>query len=1761
MKTWRKTVSIVSTLALLLNSLAAPLTVLAQETPSPEPTTTPVDSATPTDQPTIAPTETATPTVTPDATPAEVATPTPEITPTGTDLVTPMPSDQPIETQTPESSPTVQGPPTDNQMIQSTGTPTPTNTPVFTSTPEPEKNATVTTTVVNSDLFPSTVQDNSWIKLITDKLDYSPTEMAIISGSGFTPSETYSLTVASTDDPATTTTVDITADSSGNFTYNYQLDGNYRPNYSVDVKSGEVVVASTSFTDSDWPNCGFQCTANDTRVTSLTLVNASNQPITSCSAGQTVNATIRGVFTNTTNSDRQAAVILGDIYQGTTLIHHFVTGAVDGQCVADTLTKNTSTSVNLYSFQWVCGQVMTIQNLTLSWDTANNATCADFFSAPSCGNRTTKCYAGTSFNVAGPGTLIVHKTFTDSHTNTEITINITGPVSASAVTNINGDATFIPGTNGTYSATAVEPAGYYESGNTCTNVTISQGQTTTCTITDSPSTGTLNVIKDVVNDNGGTKVAGDFTIGVTGGTPSSFVGSTGTIVTVPADGSYSVSEGSHGGYSVSYAGDCSGTMPAGGNKTCTVTNNDQSGTLIVKKIVTNDNDGNKVASDFSFQVNGGGTTAFEADGQNDLTVNAGTYNVTEPSISGYATSYNNCSNLIVPNGGSATCTITNNDTAPQLIVIKHVVNDNGGNAVAGNFTMNVTGTNVSSASFAGNESGTTVTLNAGSYSVDEGAFAGYVKTIGSNCSGTIAVGETKSCTITNDDIAPTITLIKSVTNNNGGTAGVNDFGLTIGGTTVTSGQTLGVQSNTDIALNEAGKTGYSFVSMTGTNCPTSLGGTVNLLPGQNVTCTIANDDQPAHLVVIKHVITDNGGTATVSEFAMTINDVTATGGNTFAGSESGTNKTLTTVGLYNVTESGPSGYGASYSTDCTGTITLGETKTCTVTNDDIAPSLTLNKIVVNSNGANKTESQWTLTASGSTTISGPGAAGSADVVSGTTFSAGTYTLSESGPLGYIAGDWICSGNGNQSGDSITLSVGQSAVCTITNSSSASTIILNKLVNINWGGTAVPSNFTLTVDANGVTQGASTQVTANSTHSIGELTLPGYTFVSISGDDLCPNALNGTVTLSEGQNITCTITNRDLPAHLTVVKHVINDNGGDAKAEDFTMFVSATNVNEPSFDGTESGTTVTLNRGFYTVTENELSGYAASYSAGCSGTIDNDQTKTCTITNDDQAPTITLIKKVINDNGGLAGPNDFGISVAGNGVTSGSTTQVVANTPITINETGHAGYGFVSITGDEDCPRVLGGTTSLKPGQDITCTITNDDILGQIKIIKNTIGGDGTFDFTISGPTGSSPNITTTGNTSDTGFIAVNAGKYSASEDSQTGWDLTNSTCSSGTPSDFTVPNGETITCTFTNTKKPTLSIYKVCDPAGDTGKFNLQIDGINKTTDTICGGWTNGPIEVTIGSHTVGETGSSGTDLSSYSSVISGDCDSNGSVSLAAGENKSCTITNTKLGKIIVKKVTDQENTEDQFEFNSDFSDGNFFLSNGGEFESGFLTPGTYSVSELTSKDWNLTSATCDDQSPIDAISLQAGETITCTFNNSKLLPQISIAKSNNAGSGISAGSTVSYTLTLTNNGNIDFYNVLVTDFLPGGFTYVNGSSNGATFVNAIGPKLTWTLDSLGAQSSATITYQVTTDSGLSDGDYKNFARCSAFYGEGSSISCEQVDSTVKIGHGASYSGSLGGQVLGASTELPDTGSPTAILIIALGLLTAGFILKKYAKN
>jgi hypothetical protein len=69
-------------------------------------------------------------------------------------------------------------------------------------------------------------------------------------------------------------------------------------------------------------------------------------------------------------------------------------------------------------------------------------------------------------------------------------------------------------------------------------------------------------------------------------------------------------------------------------------------------------------------------------------------------------------------GENKTCIITNDDIPKgHLMVIKHIINDNGGIANASDFTMYVNGNNPIPYSFQGSENGTNVTIYEGYYSV------------------------------------------------------------------------------------------------------------------------------------------------------------------------------------------------------------------------------------------------------------------------------------------------------------------------------------------------------------------------------------------------------------------------------------------------------------------------------------------------------------------------------------------------------------------------------------------------------------------------------------------------------------------------------------------------------------------------------------------------------------------------------------------------------------------------------------------------------------------------------------------------------------------------------------------------------------------------------------------------------------------------------------------------------------------------------------
>jgi uncharacterized repeat protein (TIGR01451 family) len=618
----------------------------------------------------------------------------------------------------------------------------------------------------------------------------------------------------------------------------------------------------------------------------------------------------------------------------------------------------------------------------------------------------------------------------------DFTLSASGPTSISGPGGATSGSSF---TAGTYSLSETALSGYTAGAWSCTgsgsqngaSIALALGQSATCTIVNNDQPGTLVVIKHVVKDSGGSASASAWTMHVAGPTASSFPGaeSPGTSKQVNA-GAYKVTEsGGPAGYALTYSGNCDEdgdvAVPVGQTRTCTLTNDDQPATLHVKKVVVNDNGGTKQAQDFSFQVNGGGAQAFEADGQNDLTVNSGTYDVTEPASAGYATSYQGCANIVLPIGGSATCIVTNDDSPAKLIVIKHVLNDNGGTAVSGDFSMTVDDAGSNPPSFPGAESpGTQVSVDPGSYSASESGPAGYQMSQSADCSGSIALGETKTCTVTNDDQAGTLVVVKHVVNDSGGEAAASDWAMNVAGPTPLSfagaespGTSNPVSAGAYKVTESGGPVGYAL-TYSG-DCDAD--GDVTVPLGQTRTCTLVNDDEAATLVVVKHVVNDSGGTAVAQLWTMDVDGPTAS---SFSGSESpGTSKQVS-AGGYKVTESGgPAGYTLSYSGDCDAdgdvTLALGETKTCTLVNDDQAATLIVKKVVVNDNGGTKQARDFSFQVNG-----GQAQAFEVDGQNDLTVSAGTYNVVEPAVAGYTTTYQGCA--------NILLALGSTATCTVTN---------------------------------------------------------------------------------------------------------------------------------------------------------------------------------------------------------------------------------------------------------------------------------------------------------------------------------------------------------------------------------------------------------------------------------------------------------------------------------------------------------------------------------------------------------------------------------------------------------------------------------------------------------------------------------------------------------------------------------------------------------
>ena len=197
------------------------------------------------------------------------------------------------------------------------------------------------------------------------------------------------------------------------------------------------------------------------------------------------------------------------------------------------------------------------------------------------------------------------------------------------------------------------------------------------------------------------------------------------------------------------------------------------------------------------------------------------------------------------------------------------------------------------------------------------------------------------------------------------------------------------------------------------------------------------------------------------------------------------------------------------------------------------------------------------------------------------------------------------------------------------------------------------------------------------------------------------------------------------AELTLIKQVINDDGGTSVVSDFKMGASGS-TSISGLSGDAAITDASVAPGTYTLQEGGPSGYLGTWScvggslSGTTLTLGAGDDAVCTLVNDDifvppPQANLTLEKRLINDHGGTAVIGDFALSfdngtgVSGSGASGDATVTSVVISPgnYSLSESTMPGYTLLEIT--------CNGTDSdgsdgleIADGETVICTFVNDD---------------------------------------------------------------------------------------------------------------------------------------------------------------------------------------------------------------------------------------------------------------------------------------------------------------------------------------------------------------------------------------------------------------------------------------------------------------------
>jgi hypothetical protein len=213
------------------------------------------------------------------------------------------------------------------------------------------------------------------------------------------------------------------------------------------------------------------------------------------------------------------------------------------------------------------------------------------------------------------------------------------------------------------------------------------------------------------------------------------------------------------------------------------------------------------------------------------------------------------------------------------------------------------------------------------------------------------------------------------------------------------------------------------------------------------------------------------------------------------------------------------------------------------------------------------------------------------------------------------------------------------------------------------------------------------------------------------------------------------------------------------------------------------------------------------------------------------------------------------------------------------------------------------------------------------------------------------------------------------------------------------------------------------DPAtGNT--FDLTDDGVKDFNDDVLFGT----------GYTVNETS-----IPSGWEFVSVDCSaSTGVTAVIAGSQVTfaidddsdvldCTYTNRALADLTFVKDAERSGVDFDYTTSGGLSPSTFSLADGESQPYTGLALGTYGATETVPDGWNLASQNCDNGDTADAVTLGAGDSVTCTFINEIERGAIKIVKTRKHaadGPGDHAHEGVTFTITNANGTNVN----VVTD-------------------------------------------------------------------------------------------------------------------------------------